>query len=252
MIGDPTGRTHAVLFFDYDDDGDQDLWVGNDGDILHLYENISTKETVEFVAVSEDMGIDIAGNWMGFAVGDYDHDEDLDVFVTNQGFHLLMHPPQEEPGGDCRYFERFDWGTCLNLLLRNEGTNLEGPDKKLGRFIDVTSNLKVKPSPLMPPVSLDPSTIHPEFEKPQGLAAYDFGYGATFFDADNDGYLDLYWLGAEVGRGEGPGGTVIQSAGRMLRGLPEGGFEDVTVISHLLDIMAVSYTHLTLPTSDLV
>ncbi|GIS65169.1 MAG: hypothetical protein CM1200mP3_14170 [Chloroflexota bacterium] len=34
VIGDPTGRTHAVLFFDYDDDGDQDLWVGNDGDIL--------------------------------------------------------------------------------------------------------------------------------------------------------------------------------------------------------------------------
>ncbi len=250
VIGDPTGRTHAVLFFDYDDDGDQDLWVGNDGDILHLYENISTKETVEFVAVSEDMGIDIAGNWMGFAVGDYDHDEDLDVFVTNQGFHLLMHPPQEEPGGDCRYFERFDWGTCLNLLLRNEGTNLEGPDKNLGRFIDVTSNLKVKPSPLMPPASLDPSTIHPEFEKPQGLAAYDFGYGATFFDADNDGYLDLYWLGAEVGRGEGPGGTVIQSAGRMLRGLPEGGFEDVTVTSHLLDIMDVNYDGLTLDASE--
>ncbi|GIS65170.1 MAG: hypothetical protein CM1200mP3_14180 [Chloroflexota bacterium] len=53
---------------------------------------------MEFVAVSEDMGIDIAGNWRGFAVGDYDHDEDLDVFVTNQGFHLLMHPHKGEPG----------------------------------------------------------------------------------------------------------------------------------------------------------
>jgi hypothetical protein len=85
------------------------------------------------------------------------------------------------------------------------------------------------------------------------LAAYDFGYGATFFDADNDGYLDLYWLGAEVGRGEGPGGTVIQSAGRMLRGLPEGGFEDVTVRSHLLDILDVNYVGLSAetPASDL-
>ena len=41
-VGDPTGQTHAVLFFDYDDDGDPDLWVANDGDRLHLYRNDST------------------------------------------------------------------------------------------------------------------------------------------------------------------------------------------------------------------
>ena len=35
-IGEPTGQTHAVLFLDYDDDGDPDLWVANDGDRLHL------------------------------------------------------------------------------------------------------------------------------------------------------------------------------------------------------------------------
>ena len=34
-IGDPTGRTHAVMFFDFDDDGDPDLWVANDGDRIH-------------------------------------------------------------------------------------------------------------------------------------------------------------------------------------------------------------------------
>ena len=54
------------------------------------------------------------------------------------------------------------------------------------------------------------------------LAAYDFGFGATFFDYDNDGYQDLYWFGSTLGRGEGPGGQVFPAAGRMLRGLGDG------------------------------
>ena len=36
-VGEPTGQTHAALFFDYDDDGDADLWIANDADRLHLY-----------------------------------------------------------------------------------------------------------------------------------------------------------------------------------------------------------------------
>ena len=38
-VGDPTGQTHAVLFFDHDDDDDPDLWVANDGDRLHVFRN---------------------------------------------------------------------------------------------------------------------------------------------------------------------------------------------------------------------
>ena len=29
-VGDPTGQTHSVLFFDYVGDLDQDLWIAND------------------------------------------------------------------------------------------------------------------------------------------------------------------------------------------------------------------------------
>ena len=38
-VGDPTSQTHAVLFFDYDDDGDPDLWLANDGDVLSVFRN---------------------------------------------------------------------------------------------------------------------------------------------------------------------------------------------------------------------
>ena len=73
------------------------------------------------------------------------------------------------------------------------------------------------------------------------MAAYDFGFGATFLDYDNDGYQDLYWLGSTVNRGEGPGGQVFPSAGRMLRNNGGGGFEDITVRARLLDIARVNY-----------
>ena len=241
-VGDPTGRTHGVMFFDYDDDRDQDLWVANDGDILQVFRNDSTDAGIVFTPMGEEMGIDVVGNWMGFAVGDYNGDTRLDVFVTNQGYHLRQYPHQEEVGGDCRYTERFEWGTCLHALLRNNGPANRSGSGISPRFTDVVAATPVNPSPIMPPASLNPENIHSDWEVPTGLGAYDFGYGATFFDFDNNGTQDLYWLGSEPARGEGPGGEILQSAGRMLRGDGRGAFEDITVRAHLLDIMDVDYS----------
>ena len=231
-VGDPTGQTHAVVFFDYDDDRDADLWVANDGDRMHLFRNDSTQDDVRFTPVSRAMGIDLVGSWMGFAVGDYDADADLDVFSTNAGFHPLLQDPVEKPRGNCEYSGRFRWGTCAHYLLRNDGS---------GRFVDAAPSTRVIPSAWLPPVSLDSSVLNSAHHVPTGLAAYDFGFGATFFDYDNDGYQDLYWLGSTVGRGEGPGGQVFPSAGRMLRNIGNGAFEDITVRARLLDISRVNY-----------
>ena len=237
-IADPSGRTHAVLFFDHDDDRDPDLWVANDGHRPYVFRNDSTPGNVQFTPVAEAMGVDQSGNWMGFAVGDYDSDQDLDLFVTNVGFHLRLFEPQQEPGGDCRYTERFHWGTCLHYLLRNDGTSdMEGVGT-VGSFVDVAPQTSVEPSPLMPPRSLDGKRIHPDWDQPTGLAAYDFGYGTTFFDYDNDGDQDLYWLGSEGP----PGKSSYPAAGRMLRGDGQGNFEDITVRAQLLDILDVDYS----------
>ena len=237
-IADPSGRTHAVLFFDHDDDRDPDLWVANDGHRPYVFRNDSTPGNVQFTPVAEAMGVDQSGNWMGFAVGDYDSDQDLDLFVTNVGFHLRLFEPQREPGGDCRYTERFHWGTCLHYLLRNDGTSdMEGVGT-VGSFVDVAPQTSVEPSPLMPPRSLDGKRIHPDWDQPTGLAAYDFGYGTTFFDYDNDGDQDLYWLGSEGP----PGKSSYPAAGRMLRGDGQGNFEDITVRAQLLDILDVDYS----------
>jgi len=237
-VADPSGRTHAVLFFDYDDDGDQDIWAANDGHRPYVFRNDSTTGDVRFTPVAEAMGIDKSGNWMGFAVGDYDGDVDLDVFIPNVGYHLRLFAPQMKPGGDCKYTERFEWGTCLHYLLRNDGTRKDAYLGVVGVFPDVVSDTEVKPSPLMPPRSLDGKRIHPDWEVPTGLGAYDFGYGTTFFDYDNDGHQDLYWLGSEGP----PGNSSFPAAGRMLAGDGKGGFEDITVRAHLLDIRDVDYS----------
>ena len=93
----------------------------------------------------------------------------------------------------------------------------------------------------MPPPSLDHANIHPSFKAPKGLSAYDFGFGTTFFDYDNDADQDLYWLGSTIARGGAPGGNIYPSAGRMLRADGQGSFEDITVLSRLLDVAGANY-----------
>ncbi|MCH8205536.1 MAG: VCBS repeat-containing protein [Chloroflexi bacterium] len=240
-VGDPTGQTFAVLFFDYDDDGDPDLWLSNDGDRLLVFRNDSTPGNVKFVQVATEMGIDLVGDWMGFAVGDYDGDADLDIFITNGGYHPLTRPPEVEPGRECPYSGRFEWATCAHFLLRNDGTREVPGLGSVGNFIDVAATTVIVPSFVMPPDGLDPNNIVSPWEVPTGLAAYGFGFGTTFFDFDNDGDQDLYWLGSARGRGQGPQGYMYPGAGHMLRGDGQGSFEDITVRARLLDIQDVDY-----------
>jgi hypothetical protein len=244
VVGDPTGQTLSTLFFDQDDDGDPDLWIADDGDTLKVYRNDSSDGEIKFTPIQSEMGIDYVGSWMGFAVGDYDGDGDLDIFISNIGFHFLLGQKPTVPSGDCAYSQQFGWGTCYHYLLRNDGIRDVSNVGAVPVFTNVASETIVKPSKAMPPASLNPSNILPEWgiEGPKGLSAYDFGFGTVFFDYENDGDQDLYWLGAMGGRGEGPNGQIYKGVGRMMRGDGAGSFEDITVESHLLDAQGVDYS----------
>ena len=241
VVGDPTGQTHSSMFFDYDDDGDVDLFIAKDGDRFHVYRNDTTPGRIRFTDVAKAMGLDMVGAWMGFAIGDIDSDADLDVFVADFGYHSYLRAPMRGPSGSCEYQMRFLWGTCQHMLLRNDGVMDIASVGTVGAFRNIAPSTKVSPSPYMPPDSLRPELL-PDLEQlPTGLAAYDFGFGTTFFDMENDGDQDLYWLGSDIASGEGPGGDVFPSAGRLMRGDGRGNFQDVTVEAQVLDIANVNY-----------
>ena len=244
LVGEPTGQTLAALFFDHDDDGDPDLWLADDGSRLKVFRNDTVGDNVRFTQIGRAMGVDKMGAWMGFALGDYDSDLDLDIFITNIGYHPLTRQAPDRPSGDCAYGHQYGWGTCFHFLLRNDGVREAPGVGTVGIFNDAAGATYVEPNKIMPPNALDPTQIEDDWQVPTGLAAYDFGFGTVFFDYENDGDQDLYWLGAMSDRGEGPTGHLFPGAGRMLRGNGRGDFQDITVEARLLDIIGVDYSML--------
>ena len=84
-INDPSGKGLGVVAFDYDGDGDQDLFVANDGTPNFLYQNLGDG-TFENAALKKSVAHNGAGEseaGMGVDFGDYDHDGDFDLFVAN-------------------------------------------------------------------------------------------------------------------------------------------------------------------------
>ena len=74
----------AAAWEDFDNDGDQDLYVANDFGRNNLYRNQLT-ETGEarFVDVARDVGVEDSASGMSVAWGDVDRDGQMDLYVGN-------------------------------------------------------------------------------------------------------------------------------------------------------------------------
>src|SRR5262245_41910687 len=90
----------GVAFFDFDNDGNQDLlfinssfWPdhipqGKKQPTMALYRNDGKGR---FIDVTEGSGLDVGFYGMGVAVGDYDNDSLPDLFITAVGGNHLFH-----------------------------------------------------------------------------------------------------------------------------------------------------------------
>jgi len=78
-LADADGRGMQAVFWDFDGDGDQDLYVANDVSPNRLFAN----EGGRYTEIAYRAGLDDPRGSMGLAPGDYDADGDEDVFVTN-------------------------------------------------------------------------------------------------------------------------------------------------------------------------
>jgi hypothetical protein len=84
-----------AVFEDFDNDGWPDLFVGNDSNPNYLYKN-KGDGTFEEVAIASGVAFSADGkemSSMGIAVGDYDHDGNMDIFVTTfaNDNYILFH-----------------------------------------------------------------------------------------------------------------------------------------------------------------
>jgi hypothetical protein len=99
----------GVALLDYDNDGDLDVYLvqgtrlDRGGTLVNppprgwkpgnrLYKNLLAETgELKFVDVTEKAGVGHIGYGMGVAVGDYDNDGRLDLYVTNFGHNVLYH-----------------------------------------------------------------------------------------------------------------------------------------------------------------
>ena len=79
-VSNPTGRSLGVAWFDFDRDGRVDLYVANDVSANGVFLNMGDGTFADIGASS--LAADYRGA-MGLAVGDYERDGDLDLFVTH-------------------------------------------------------------------------------------------------------------------------------------------------------------------------
>jgi tetratricopeptide (TPR) repeat protein len=114
---DPSLHGASCSAGDYDNDGATDLVVSFDGRVMLL----RNEKNGTFKDVTEAAGIKSAGN-VGVTLIDYDHDGDIDLYITRYGDHSPsdLSKSSKSPG------RRF-WG--VNQMWRNNGN---------GTFTDVT------------------------------------------------------------------------------------------------------------------
>ncbi len=178
-----------VAFGDFDDDGDIDLFVVNRNAGTRYYDNLRQGY---FRNITKQTGLTSVGNSGAVAVGDYNNDAFLDLFVTgldggryslfrNNGDGTFERDAQADSlfeslrdisGLDATFFDADNDG-FLDLLVT--GTSRNTAQKHSGLFL-FYNNGKGK--------YLDASSLLPE--NPEA------GSQVEVFDYDNDGDLDIF------------------------------------------------------------
>jgi hypothetical protein len=128
---DNTRYTMAAAWEDFDNDGDQDLYVANDFGRNCLYRN----DRGRFVNVAAELGVEDTAAGMSVSWADIDHDGRQDLYVGNMF---------SSAGGrityQSQYADRFDAVAQQKLQRLARGNSLFRNDGK--QFTDISDNAK--------------------------------------------------------------------------------------------------------------
>lgn len=177
------------LFTDFDNDGDQDLFVLHDFGYKakpnYLLENQYPKKAFKYVEKELDMDLRI--NAMASAVGDYDNNGWLDYFVTNIRFNYFM---VNQGKGQPFVNKSKELGTQLFKI--GWGANFADfdHDGDLDLFV-ANGDLNPNCTPMDNFYYENKDNYFEQIAYKVGLNDYGLGRGSVVFDIENDGDLDL-------------------------------------------------------------
>ncbi len=246
----------GVALFDYDGDGDLDVYLPQ-GTMLDPSKDVSQARfpppdshwpgnrlfrnelvpsgKLSFEDVTEEAGVGHVGYGMGTAVGDYDGDGDLDLYVTNFGPNVLYRNNGDGTFTDVTREAGVDdprWSTSAAFVDYDRDGDL---DLFFANYIDFTiSNNKECFDPTGARDYCTPNTYRPapdrllrnegdgrfqDVSSAAGLsAAFGNGLGVLCADLDNDGWIDFYV--ANDG-----------NANQLWRNQGDGTFEDTALMA---------------------
>ncbi|MFV2068733.1 MAG: FG-GAP repeat domain-containing protein [Pirellulales bacterium] len=117
----------AASWEDYDNDGDPDLYVGNDFGRNNLYRNERTPAgEIRFVDVAAEADVEDSASGMSVAWGDIDRDGRSDVYVGNMFSSAggrITFQPEFKPDASPEVRQRLRRFARGNTLFCNEGEN---------------------------------------------------------------------------------------------------------------------------------
>jgi hypothetical protein len=257
----------GVALFDYDGDGDLDVYLLQgtrltaNKPLLHssaarippgnrLFRNDikpGAPNTLRFTDVTREAGVGFEGYGMGAAVGDYDNDGDLDLYLTNFGRNVLYRNNGDGMFTDVTGAAGVDderWSTSASFLDYDRDGDL---DLFVTNYIDYTiANNKLCREPGGQRDYCGPAQYRPvpdrlfrnegngrfvDATEPAGLTkAFGPGLGVVAADFDGDAWIDIYvandgapnqlWINQRNGTFEENG--LLSGAALSGDGLPEG------------------------------
>lgn len=209
----------GVALFDYDGDGDLDVYLIqgtplDNGKTLREPSRLFRNELIpsgrlRFTDVTAQAGVGHIGYGMGVAIGDYDNDGDLDLYVTNFGSNVLYRNNGDGTFTDVTRQAGVDdirWTTSATFLDYDRDGNL---DLFLTNYVDFT--VKGNIACYEPAGARDycnPAIYHPlpdrlyrnlgngtfvDVTAESGIgAAFGNGLGVTTGDFNSDGWIDIF------------------------------------------------------------
>ncbi|MFQ5702901.1 MAG: CRTAC1 family protein [Gemmatimonadales bacterium] len=197
------GKGLTVVASDFDDDGDQDLFVANDATRNFLYEN----KGGSFVEVAVQAGVAVGPDGaetaaMGVDVADVDGDGDLDLYVTNMVFEFnnlylnqgkfLFQDGTRRLGLDKDNYRHVGWATHFEDFNNDGYIDVFVANGHVVDYVEGFSQSITYPQQNM----LFLGNERGRFKSVGNKAGRDFrrktvSRGAAFGDYDNDGDVDI-------------------------------------------------------------